>query len=500
MHAWTGMDSADDHPWQHPFLTADRIARFRRYSEQVWSFALEHDACAEAPLRCGFAVNMAQNMAKWSRLCQEAGVTAELFPHPWDRTALNAPEWEEFDGTVDDPLDGDAFLAAHGDVPLPVPTRRVTFDGAALRDAHCAYRQGERRALLELTAALETTAPGMRCEPFFSHGDLSVYYEWAQALNAFDVNYTASVPLAAYLSGRPYCFFSVGGDLQYDAGRADEYGQAMNLACNAARFLTVSNPHALGHSRRLGLTNGVYLPYPMDDDRYAPGPGHARAEWEARLGAGVFVLVTTRIDARVKGFGAECLRALVEAARAEPALRFVYVRWGQDQAAFEELVAEAGLADRFLGLPAAGKRRLIDYYRSCDAVLDQLTFGYYGTTGLEAAAVGKPVLIRLRRTQYDALYDGDGAPMIDVDGTGALRDRLVEIARDPGRRDAVGAATRDWLVRTHGRERTVPLLKALLRVAADRMPLPAGLVSPLHDEPDDEEHAYHESCKRAPAS
>ena len=56
-----------------------------------------------------------------------------------------------------------------------------------------------------------------------------------------------------------------------------------------------------------------------------------------------------------------------------------------------------------------GKHQLIDYYRSCDIVLDHFVYGYYGTTALEAAGIGKPVVMKLRADQDAALYRGDVA-------------------------------------------------------------------------------------------
>lgn len=61
------------------------------------------------------------------------------------------------------------------------------------------------------------------------------------------------------------------------------------LAFSAARFIIISNPHTLGHSRRIGLTNGVYLPYPMDDEKYSPGAGESPARMGGWIAAGLYM-------------------------------------------------------------------------------------------------------------------------------------------------------------------------------------------------------------------
>jgi glycosyltransferase involved in cell wall biosynthesis len=315
-------------------------------------------------------------------------------------------------------------------------------------------------------------------------------------MSKFDVIYSASAPFAAYASGIPYCVFSVGGDLQFDCGRADDLGKSMSLAFNAARFLLASNPHTLGHARRLGLRNAVYLPYPMDSNRYHPGPGRVRSEWVARYGEGVYVLCSTRLDARVKGYGSEFLNALITASEREPRLRFLFLAWGENADSFRKLVQEAAMDQRIFLLPPVGKRRLIDYYRSCDVVLDQLVFGYYGATALEAAAVGKPVVMHLRLEQYRSLYRDDVMPAVNAQSLDELSQALVTLAANSARRGQLGQEMRDWLVRTHGEERTGPLMLALLRLAADRIALPQGLDNPLLDPITDEEAHYHRACRR----
>jgi glycosyltransferase involved in cell wall biosynthesis len=482
--------SVDRHPWDHPFLTHTNIAAFREYSESVWQIALAHEAGAQKPLRCAFSVNMAQNMYKWACIAQRHGATAELFLHPQDQSALNQPEWEECDAEFADVMDGAALREVHSSLATRVPVHRIPPGDSGMLAAAMAFDRGDRSALL---AAMQQ-APGLRHEVFTAYSGFYPYFDWAKALSRFDTIYTASAPFAAYGSGRPYCAFSVGGDLQYDCGRTDDLGRAMLLAFNAARFLFASNPHTLGHSRRLGLHNGVYLPYPMDSDRYCPGHGDARAEWTARYGEGIYVLTTARLDPSVKGHTAELIEALVAAARAQPRLRFLFLAWGTGVEAFRRHIDESGMQHQFIVLPPVGKLRLIDYYRSCDVVLDQFVYGYYGATALEAASTGKPVVMKLRRDHYDPLYRGDVMPAINTATPDAVREALIALATSRDHRAATGDAMRAWLLRNHGEQRTGPLMLALLRYAADRSMLPDELLSPLRAPLSEAERAYHEAC------
>lgn len=125
-------DSIDESPWQHPFLTAHSIGRFRRYSEAVHEFAISRYKGIPCQISCAFSVNMAQNMYKWGQLAQKYGVRATLFCHPWDVTAVSSPEWEEFDGEYNDLLDGTGFHEQHPDIKTVIPVRRPEMDGGDL--------------------------------------------------------------------------------------------------------------------------------------------------------------------------------------------------------------------------------------------------------------------------------------------------------------------------------------------------------------------------------
>lgn len=495
VEAASRFNSVDDTPWSHPYLSANNIGEFRSYSEKIWDFALNRYRASDTPLNIAFLVNMAQNMNKWARLAQRYGATASLYCHPMDESAINAPQWEDFDGECGDFFDGKSFLASYGSTSLDVPTFTIPMGDQGLLQAWENSRQCGDWAPVHQVLAKTSIFP----EAAFAYQGGYPYLDWARALEQYDVMYACSVPIAAYLSGRPYCFFSVGGDLQFDCGLSTDFGMVMRLAVNRAKFILVSNPHTLGHCRRLGFQNAVYLPYPMDSSRYAPGSERSRSEWEEKFGPGVYVLTTSRIDRGVKGHDESFLDALFAVARARSNVRFVFLGWGNDMNAFRERVAMEGLQNQIIILPPVGKTLLIDYYRSCDVVLDQFVYGYYGATALEAASVGKPVVMKLRVDQYEPLYKGDVAPVENAETPDEMRKALLKLIDNQSYRQEKGHAMRSWLIRNHGEEKTTTLMLALLGLAAEKVDIPKDIVNPLCIPLSDEEIAYHQACLRPAA-
>jgi glycosyltransferase involved in cell wall biosynthesis len=489
-----GLCSVEERPWEHPFLTERNISRFRQYSLTVRELALAHARAHPTQLNLGFSVNLAQSMYKWARMTQKAGAAATLYLHSYDARALTYPEWEDYDGAWPDLLDGAGFLQAHPEIVPEVPCVRVELRSECEHGAAWSrFQEGDRRALLRCMAR----TPSLRFDSLWTYqGVYAFLLPWAEMLARHDAVCTAYFPLAAYLSGRPYCAYAVGDDVQYDCGRPDALGQLMAMSFAGARFLWMSNPYYLGHCRRLGFVNGLHVPYPMDDSRYCPGVGRARREWEAQHGPGFYVLATARIDDKVKGNGASLFQELAALAGRLPQVRFVFLAWGQDVAAFRERIAAAHLQRQFLLLEPVGKTRLIDYYRSSDCVLDQFVYGYYGATGLEACAVGKPVVMRIRTEHYSPLYGGDVAPVLNCAGAREAAQAIEGLAGNPERCARAGAEARAWLVRNHGEAVTTPLLLALLQFARDNRPLPPDLCTPLREDETEEEAAYHRSRLR----
>ena len=111
------------------------------------------------------------------------------------------------------------------------------------------------------------------------------------------------------------------------------------------------------------------------------------------MGGDFFVLSTARADDVYKGSKIG-ISGFAEFSRTAPGARLVFVSWGRDIGGLKETAQRLGILDRVIFVPVSGKRRLVEYLRSADCLLDQFVVGYYGATALEAAACGTPVIMR----------------------------------------------------------------------------------------------------------
>jgi|GEM_PF-2663473 len=179
-----------------------------------------------------------------------------------------------------------------------------------------------------------------------------------------------------------------------------------------------------------------WLPCIRDPAVYAPGPP-ASSDPDGR----VRIFVPEHRGARWKGLK-EILQVLEGCERKGMPIRVIT----SDQAGTVLPQLPPPPSDA-----APGKRRaypvpthlMPELFRSVDLVIDQAVMGSYGNTGIEAMFCGKPVLGQKR---YPEIAEAPVVP-IEIDTLEAV---LADLLQRRGEWAAIGAAGRDYALRTHG--------------------------------------------------
>ena len=222
-----------------------------------------------------------------------------------------------------------------------------------------------------------------------------------------------------------------------------------------------------------------------------------RAEWEREIGGDFFVLTSMRIDKHWKG-AHHALDGFAKFAAKVPGARLVVLSWGDDLEAAKATLEERNLSDRVLALPIVGKRRLVKYLQAADVVIEQFVLGYYGGSGLEAMACGKPVIMRLERDQYDALIESGAPPTLDAEDADGVERQLSRLYGDRQFAESVGRRTREWFLGAQSSLRWSNVYHVLLRAMALGIPL-STLGSPLLAPLSNTEIDYHsDQLRQAP--
>jgi len=485
-HSW------DLRPWEHPWLTRDNLQAVSLFQMNLLA-RLEREVsegAARAP-HYGFVGNLANNMTMRAVPLRRQGYDIDIVLHPHDRYVMSQPGWELSDAVL---TDGETDVERLRQAGLSLPAFDGVIETTAASDVQV-FVQSARMLPARKWKASHPAAHYLRQRDALLWPEYMGFLPVFEALQGYDALLAAQAPYLAYLSGRPYLAAQTGGDLWFEAARDDAFGRLQRLSYAKASAILASNPWAFAHARRYGFNHVLYIPLLIDTDRYRPGTSSVRAAWQAEFGGDFFVLATTRLDRMWKGseIGLEGFQRF---AAVHPDSRLVVLGWGEHK---NELLSELnrrGLAGRVVSLPISGKRKLIEYLRAADCVLDQFKIGYYGATALEAMACGVPVIMRLLTQQYEALCPTGAPPVLNAATADEVAAALQRLVSSGHVRQEIGERSRRWIEHNHSAAIWGRHYGCLLYTVANRRTLDFTS-SPLTEPLAAEELAYHSDCLAA---
>ncbi|CAN5369993.1 hypothetical protein BH10PSE19_BH10PSE19_20390 [soil metagenome] len=450
---FNGWHSWDSHPWKHPWLTRENLSAMKCYS-QIFREKLHKltENIDTTKFRFGFCGNIANNLYLRTVPLRKAGMDITNFLHPQDTYVMSQPQWEEFDG-----------ILQNGETDI----NRLIEQGVIMPTVSGVECHPEINSAPYTTPAnqLENRPNYLPLIPYLRYGGYLSLTPTLEAIQIMDALLTMQVPFMAYLSGRPYITTQMGGDIWIEAARGDQLGALQRESFANAKAFLVSNPWSFAHARRYGFRHMIYLPLILDQNVYSPGEGNTRSEWEASSGGSFFVLTTSRLDEAVKG-SSIALDGVAAFLRAVPEARFVVSGWGKDRNKSEKHLEELGIADKVIWLPLSGKARLRDYLRSADCFIDQFVLGYFGSAGLEAMACGLPMISRIEHMQYEALCETGAPPVLNAENSAEVTQHLIKLAQNSEWKKEISSITRQWFVANHGSERWIKDYRAMLVATA----------------------------------
>jgi glycosyltransferase involved in cell wall biosynthesis len=160
------------------------------------------------------------------------------------------------------------------------------------------------------------------------------------------------------------------------------------------------------------------------------------------------------------------------AAAGEPRLVVALAGSGPERERLASLASELGV--RLVLLPDIPWERIVERYAVADVFALLSRHEPWGVVVNEAAACGLPLVLSDRvGAAYDLLEDGRNGRLVPVDDVEAAGTALRELAADPERRRAMGAASRE-IVAGWGYEPSIERLVAVVRRVAGRQPASAS--------------------------
>jgi glycosyltransferase involved in cell wall biosynthesis len=234
------------------------------------------------------------------------------------------------------------------------------------------------------------------------------------------------------------------------------------LSRRADRFILVSRFHREDYRRQgMDVERASVLYNPIDIERFRPGAA-IRASARERLGFGRTDVVIGYVGRMIAAKG---IFTLLEAAEpllaAEGSARLLWVGDGEDAAALRARIGGSAARERhrLLGWQAD----LAEIYAALDVLaVPSLYPEPFGRVCVEAQAAGIPVVASLAGGLPETFDPGNTGIGIAPGDVGALASALLALARDPQRRQRMGAAGASWAAARFSLARIAEDFEALL--------------------------------------
>jgi glycosyltransferase involved in cell wall biosynthesis len=260
-------------------------------------------------------------------------------------------------------------------------------------------------------------------------------------------------------------------------------GRLYALALKKAHKVFITNADCIASARRLGLTNWVYIPHLIDDQRYRPADSPVRPQLTAETGADFVIVAPARHHWKNVPPGMEGMErswhkrnnVLIEglghliARRSELKVMMVFFEWGQEVALSKALIDQVGLTSRVKWVPIQCKLAMKDYFNAADVVCDQFHPGIaaFGAVVGEALACGKPVISNLNR-ETNAEAFPVLPPILHATEPQQVEAHLERLIDDEVYRRQAGAESRAWYLAQHSSKVVTDRMIAVYEELSDR--------------------------------
>ena len=329
-----------------------------------------------------------------------------------------------------------------------------TYSGAAAFDAQ--YPQ----EVIRLPTAMMLPTPGVRRE---LHAQLRARRPDAVLFGAlWPLGHMG--PAILRKTGTPYGGFSHGLELTgaLVPGLLGHIGRDASLLTAVSNWARQKLEPAFGWRDRMRL-----LPSGIDTDTFHPGVDDALVRDRHALGSAPVICCVSRLVAR-KGQDM-LIRALPRIVGEIPGVRLLIVGTGPYERALHALVRQQGVEGRVIFSGAVPYHELASYFRAgdvfampCRSRLGGLDIEALGAVFLQAAAVGRPVIVGASGGAPEALVHGTTGFVVSPDSPHAIASAIVPLLADPVRACSMGRAGAEWVHREWTWDTMTTRLRAML--------------------------------------
>jgi glycosyltransferase involved in cell wall biosynthesis len=267
--------------------------------------------------------------------------------------------------------------------------------------------------------------------------------------------------LFGILRKRPYIACGTGSDIREVAVQDGLKGKWMRFFLGRAARTLLLNLDMVELMDKIGLKNAQFFPFMIDTEKFRPDV----VKREYVPANQILFFMPSHLDWGVvdnapgrnstKG-NDRFIRAFAKFVKTDGPAHAVLLERGPDRGIAKEMVAQLGISPYVTFLPELNKDELIRHFQMADIVVDQFDVGAFGTTGLEAMACAKPVMIYIKNHCADMCYP-ERPPVMNARTEDAIYEQM-KIGANKNYREEIGQKAREWILRYHDSEKVADRL------------------------------------------
>ncbi|MFH1656261.1 MAG: glycosyltransferase [Candidatus Nealsonbacteria bacterium] len=228
-------------------------------------------------------------------------------------------------------------------------------------------------------------------------------------------------------------------------------GELLKLAYQKSRKCIITNPDGIFSAKKIGLNNYVFIPHPVDTDKFFPKETYLRKELKRKTNLELIFFAPARHDWEVK-----CNYKIIKAfnqylKKSSLKTILIFSDWGEDLEKSKKYIKKLGIEKHIIWTYPLPKMKLAQYYNASDLVIDQFRYGHFGTTSPEAMACGKPVI-----NQFDWEINKwawqEKPPIVPAESSFEIFKAMEQLSKDKNLRQELGKKGRNWMEKHHNWE------------------------------------------------
>ena len=271
--------------------------------------------------------------------------------------------------------------------------------------------------------------------------------KWRTLFESVDVVIaTATYGAIPLLSGYKNYFTYEHGTLRDIPFAEDGQGRVCSLTYALSKTTFVTNSDVLPQAEKLisDKSKIVCLPHAIDNEAIDSFSSE-NLKFEATDCLQLFA--PARHDWAIKG-NQMIIEAFGQLLANFANVNLLLVEWGAEIERTKKFIERLGLAHSVKWLLPSSKPVLRKYMRNSFVVLDQFELEAFGTTTVEALASSVPVITKINETEMIDFF-GEAPPVINCASSDEIYKALMELVRNPKRRDALGFEGKKWISNFH---------------------------------------------------